>query len=52
MKYYFEYEVICKDRRGKTSTVKLRADNPPHLIQRFRKKYPSRLIVSFKPCEE
>lgn len=52
MKYYFEYKVIYKDRKGKTSTVVLRADNPPHLIQRFRKKYPSRLIVRFSPCEK
>ena len=52
MKYYFKYEVVFKDRKGKTGRVTLRADNPAHLIKRFRDKYPSRLIVNYKAVEE
>lgn len=48
MKYYFLYEVTCKDRSGDTQVVTLRADNPKHLIERFRKKYPSRTITKYE----
>lgn len=48
MKFYFLYEVTCKDRSGKTTVVTLRADNPKHLIERFRKKYPSRTITKYE----
>lgn len=52
MKYYFKYKVVYKDYLGKNKTVLLRADNPPHLVQRFRKKYPRGRIIKFSPCEE
>lgn len=48
MKYYFSYEVTCKDRHGKTAVVTLRADNPRHLVERFRQKYPSRTITKYE----
>lgn len=47
MKYYFEYEVIFTYRNGKSGKLTLRADNPAHLLKRFREKYPSRLIVKY-----
>ena len=52
MKYYFKYQVTCKDRSGKTQIVKLRADNPKHLIERFKEKYPSRTITKYVACED
>lgn len=51
MKYYFLYEVTCEDRSGKTHVVTLRADNPRHLVERFRQKYPSRTITKYEPKE-
>lgn len=52
MKYYYEYEVIFKYHNEKKGRLKMRADNPTHLVKRFREKYPSRLIVNYKPVEE
>jgi len=52
MKYYFKYIVKAVDRHGKKCTIELRADNPAHLLRRFREKYPSRKIISFSAEEE
>lgn len=52
MKYYFLYEVTFKYVNGKTGKLTLRADNPAHLIKRFREKYPNRLIVNYCSCDE
>ena len=51
MKYYFKYKVKFKYHNGKTGSLIMRADNPTHLIKRFREKYPSRLIVNYNPVE-
>lgn len=51
MKYYYEYEIIYKCRNGKSGKMKLRADNPTHLVKRFREKYPSKTITKFYPYE-
>lgn len=52
MKYYFEYDVSFKYHNGKTGKLTLRADNPAHLLKRFREKYPSRLIIKYHPKKE
>ena len=48
MKYYFMYQITCKDRYGKTEVIELRADNPRHLAERFKQMYPSRTITKIE----
>lgn len=48
MRYYFEYVVIFKYHNGKTGRVKMRADNPLHLRQRFKELYPSRTFTRYE----
>lgn len=52
MKYYYKYEVVYKDRNGKSGRVQIRADNPEHLKVRFKEKYPSRTITNWSVVEE
>ena len=47
MKYYFNYEVYFKYKNGKSGKLNIRADNPVHLKERFRKKYPNRTLTKF-----
>ena len=48
MKYYFQYKVFYKNRYGEKGSVLIRADNPSHLVKRFREKYPSRRIIKYE----
>lgn len=52
MRYYFSYKVTFIDRNGKTGSLIMRADNPTHLVRRFKEKYPSRSIYKFISCDE
>lgn len=47
--YYYQYRVTFKSCRGKIKTEIIRADNPAHLIKRFRKLHPKAGIINYTP---
>lgn len=52
VKYYFKYKVFYKKRNGEKGSVLIRADNPSHLVKRFKEKYPSRQIIRYEVKED
>lgn len=46
--YYFKYKVTYKNYHGKVRVVKIRADNPAHLMTRFKALYPCGKLISFE----
>ena len=47
--YYYQYEVTYKNHKGQVKTEIIRADNPAHLIKRFRKLHRKAGIIKYSP---
>ena len=52
MKFYYKYKVLSEANNGSRKWRQLRADNPIHLVDRFKQLHKSEKIIKWQLVED